>query len=144
MRETLLEGVPFRLKYLGMTLVEEPKGEEVSAMAVKRITATVSLTLSHSRSVTLHDWAPSCNVSLSCWLYGMRGDDPPPSAMGIGWGGKYNHGIWPVYWGGRSSFSDLQRVCWLCANGGVNVPSVTDWNESMSSLLLSISCVIHG
>lgn len=41
-RETLLEGVLFSLKYLGMTLVEQPKGEELSAAAVKRIVATVS------------------------------------------------------------------------------------------------------
>lgn len=32
----------FNLKYLGMTLVEQPKGEELSAAAVKRIVATVS------------------------------------------------------------------------------------------------------
>lgn len=32
----------FSLKYLGMTLVEQPKGEELSASAVKRIVATVS------------------------------------------------------------------------------------------------------
>jgi hypothetical protein len=31
----------FSLKYLGMTLVERPKGEELSAAAVKRIVATV-------------------------------------------------------------------------------------------------------
>ncbi|XP_029475830.1 low density lipoprotein receptor adapter protein 1 [Rhinatrema bivittatum] len=39
-RETLLEGMAFNLKYLGMTLVEQPKGEELSAAAVKRIVAT--------------------------------------------------------------------------------------------------------
>lgn len=27
-RETLLEGMLFSLKYMGMTLVEQPKGEE--------------------------------------------------------------------------------------------------------------------
>lgn len=42
-RETLLEGMLFNLKYLGMTLVEQPKGEELSAAAVKRIVATVSV-----------------------------------------------------------------------------------------------------
>lgn len=42
-RETLLEGMVFSLKYLGMTLVERPKGEELSAAAVKRIVATVSV-----------------------------------------------------------------------------------------------------
>lgn len=35
----------FNLKYLGMTLVEQPKGEEMSAAAVKRIVATVSLSV---------------------------------------------------------------------------------------------------
>ncbi|KAM4698887.1 low density lipoprotein receptor adapter protein 1 [Discoglossus pictus] len=39
-RETILEGMLFHLKYLGMTLVEQPKGEELSAAAVKRIVAT--------------------------------------------------------------------------------------------------------
>ncbi|KAJ7304325.1 hypothetical protein JRQ81_011872 [Phrynocephalus forsythii] len=34
-RETLLEGMLFNLKYLGMTLVEQPKGEELSAAAAK-------------------------------------------------------------------------------------------------------------
>lgn len=33
----------FSLKYLGMTLVEQPKGEELSAAAIKRIVATVSI-----------------------------------------------------------------------------------------------------
>lgn len=41
-RETLLEGMVFQLKYLGVTMVEQPKGEEVSATAVKRIVTTVS------------------------------------------------------------------------------------------------------
>lgn len=40
-RETLLEGMTFQLKYLGVTMVEQPKGEELSAAAVKRIVATV-------------------------------------------------------------------------------------------------------
>ncbi|XP_027021612.2 low density lipoprotein receptor adapter protein 1b isoform X2 [Tachysurus fulvidraco] len=39
-RETLLEGMVFQLKYLGVTLVEQPKGEELSAAAVKRIVTT--------------------------------------------------------------------------------------------------------
>ena len=49
-RETLLEGMVFQLKYLGVTLVEQPKGEELSAAAVKRIVATVSQT--HGRACT--------------------------------------------------------------------------------------------
>lgn len=40
-RETILEGMTFNLRHLGMTLVDEPKGEELSAAAVKRIVATV-------------------------------------------------------------------------------------------------------
>lgn len=39
-RETLLEGMTFNLRYLGMTLVDQPKGEELSAAAVKRVVAT--------------------------------------------------------------------------------------------------------
>lgn len=39
--ETLVEGMAFQLKYLGVTMVEQPKGEELSAAAVKRIVATV-------------------------------------------------------------------------------------------------------
>lgn len=31
----------FNLRHLGMTLVDQPKGEELSAAAVKRIVATV-------------------------------------------------------------------------------------------------------
>ncbi|XP_073678279.1 low density lipoprotein receptor adapter protein 1a isoform X1 [Garra rufa] len=39
-RETLLEGMTFNIRHLGMTLVDQPKGEELSAAAVKRIVAT--------------------------------------------------------------------------------------------------------
>ncbi|XP_059365844.1 low density lipoprotein receptor adapter protein 1-B-like isoform X4 [Carassius carassius] len=39
-RETLQEGMTFNLRHLGMTLVDQPKGEELSAAAVKRIVAT--------------------------------------------------------------------------------------------------------
>lgn len=48
-RETLLEGMSFQLKYLGVTMVEQPKGEELSAAAVKRIVATVR----HARTSSL-------------------------------------------------------------------------------------------
>lgn len=44
-RETILEGMTFNLRHLGMTLVDQPKGEELSAAAVKRIVATVSAQL---------------------------------------------------------------------------------------------------
>ncbi|XP_013877147.1 low density lipoprotein receptor adapter protein 1-A isoform X2 [Austrofundulus limnaeus] len=37
-RETIVEGMTFNLGHLGMTLVDEPKGAELSAAAVKRIT----------------------------------------------------------------------------------------------------------
>uniref|UniRef100_A0A8C2VSJ3 Low density lipoprotein receptor adaptor protein 1 n=1 Tax=Chinchilla lanigera TaxID=34839 RepID=A0A8C2VSJ3_CHILA len=47
-RETLLEGMLFTLKYLGMTLVERPKGEELSAAAVKRIVSQ------HSENLECH------------------------------------------------------------------------------------------
>ncbi|XP_053919951.1 low density lipoprotein receptor adapter protein 1 isoform X2 [Cuculus canorus] len=40
MQEPLLEGMCFTLKYLGMTLVEKPKGEEMAAAAIRRIVAT--------------------------------------------------------------------------------------------------------
>lgn len=40
-RETILEGMTFNLRHLGMTLVDQPKGEDLSAAAVKRIVATV-------------------------------------------------------------------------------------------------------
>lgn len=49
-RETLLEGMVFHLKYLGVTMVEQPKGEELSAAAVKRIVATVRGTNLHTFS----------------------------------------------------------------------------------------------
>ncbi|XP_068935218.1 low density lipoprotein receptor adapter protein 1 isoform X2 [Petaurus breviceps papuanus] len=52
-RETLLEGMLFNLKYLGMTLVEQPKGEELSAAAVKRIVATAKASGKKLRKVTL-------------------------------------------------------------------------------------------
>lgn len=40
-RETILEGMTFNLRHLGMTLVDQPKGEDLSAAAVKRIVVTV-------------------------------------------------------------------------------------------------------
>ncbi|XP_049630920.1 low density lipoprotein receptor adapter protein 1 [Suncus etruscus] len=52
-RETLLEGMLFNLKYLGMTLVEQPKGEELSAAAVKRIAATSKASGKKPQKVTL-------------------------------------------------------------------------------------------
>ncbi|CAL8286053.1 unnamed protein product [Lota lota] len=52
-RETLLEGMVFQLKYLGVTLVEQPKGEELSATAVKRIVATAKASGKKLQKVTL-------------------------------------------------------------------------------------------
>ncbi|XP_076830119.1 low density lipoprotein receptor adapter protein 1b isoform X2 [Brachyhypopomus gauderio] len=52
-RETLLEGVVFQLRYLGVTLVEQPKGEELSAAAVKRIVATAKASGRKLQKVTL-------------------------------------------------------------------------------------------
>ncbi|KTF93335.1 hypothetical protein cypCar_00019682, partial [Cyprinus carpio] len=43
----------FQLKYLGMTLVEEPKGEELSTAAVKRIVATAKAGGKKLQKVTL-------------------------------------------------------------------------------------------
>lgn len=42
-RETLVDGMTFNLRHMRMTLVDQPKGEEVSAAAIKRIVATVLL-----------------------------------------------------------------------------------------------------
>lgn len=50
----------FQLKYLGVTMVEQPKGEELSAAAVKRIVATVRgryelfINYGLTRSILLH------------------------------------------------------------------------------------------
>ncbi|KAF5896604.1 low density lipoprotein receptor adapter protein 1 isoform X2, partial [Clarias magur] len=52
-RETLLEGMVFQLKYLGVTLVEQPKGEELSAAAVKRVVATAKASGKKLQKVTL-------------------------------------------------------------------------------------------
>ncbi|KAK6327953.1 hypothetical protein J4Q44_G00035990 [Coregonus suidteri] len=39
MTETVVDGMTFNLRHLGMTLVDQPKGEDLSAAAVKRIVA---------------------------------------------------------------------------------------------------------
>ncbi|XP_015248561.1 PREDICTED: low density lipoprotein receptor adapter protein 1 isoform X1 [Cyprinodon variegatus] len=52
-RETLVEGMVFHLKYLGVTMVEQPKGEELSAAAVKRIVATAKASGKKLQKVTL-------------------------------------------------------------------------------------------
>lgn len=48
-KETLLEGMAFNVKYLGMTLVGQPKGEDMASAAIRRIVATVS----HSYSLLM-------------------------------------------------------------------------------------------
>lgn len=42
-KETLLEGMVFNVKYLGMTLVGQPKGEDMASAAIRRIVTTVSV-----------------------------------------------------------------------------------------------------
>lgn len=51
MQEPLLEGMCFTLKYLGMTLVETPKGEDMAAAAIRRIVATVRGRVERSQSI---------------------------------------------------------------------------------------------
>lgn len=52
-RETILEGMTFNLRHLGMTLVDQPKGEDLSAAAVKRIVATVRTGIKRAKSVKM-------------------------------------------------------------------------------------------
>uniref|UniRef100_A0A3P9MLT8 Low density lipoprotein receptor adaptor protein 1a n=1 Tax=Oryzias latipes TaxID=8090 RepID=A0A3P9MLT8_ORYLA len=52
-RETILEGMTFNLRHLGMTLVDQPKGQELSASAVKRIVATAKASGKKPQKVSL-------------------------------------------------------------------------------------------
>uniref|UniRef100_A0A3Q4BZI1 Uncharacterized protein n=1 Tax=Mola mola TaxID=94237 RepID=A0A3Q4BZI1_MOLML len=52
-RETILEGMTFNLRQLGMTLVDQPKGEDLSAAAVKRIVATAKASGKKPQKVAL-------------------------------------------------------------------------------------------
>ncbi|XP_007552995.1 low density lipoprotein receptor adapter protein 1-B isoform X1 [Poecilia formosa] len=52
-KETLLEGMVFNVKYLGMTLVGQPKGEEMASAAIRRIVATARASAKKFRKVTL-------------------------------------------------------------------------------------------
>lgn len=52
-RETILEGMTFNLRHLGMTLVDQPKGQELSAAAVKRIVATAKASGKKPQKVSL-------------------------------------------------------------------------------------------
>uniref|UniRef100_A0A8C7YDY2 Si:dkey-71h2.2 n=1 Tax=Oryzias sinensis TaxID=183150 RepID=A0A8C7YDY2_9TELE len=52
-KETLLEGMVFNVKYLGMTLVGQPKGEDMASAAIRRIVATARASTKKFRKVTL-------------------------------------------------------------------------------------------
>ncbi|XP_030051395.1 low density lipoprotein receptor adapter protein 1-B isoform X2 [Microcaecilia unicolor] len=52
-KETLQEGMAFQLKYLGMTLVEKPKGEDMAAAAVRRIITMARAEAKKFQKVTL-------------------------------------------------------------------------------------------
>uniref|UniRef100_A0A8C6WDX4 Low density lipoprotein receptor adaptor protein 1a n=1 Tax=Neogobius melanostomus TaxID=47308 RepID=A0A8C6WDX4_9GOBI len=52
-RETILEGMTFNLRHLGMTLVDQPKGQELSAAAVKRIIATAKASGKKPQKISL-------------------------------------------------------------------------------------------
>ncbi|XP_007256703.3 low density lipoprotein receptor adapter protein 1 isoform X2 [Astyanax mexicanus] len=53
-KETLLEGMVFNVKYLGMTLVGQPKGEDMAAAAIRRIVTTARASAKKFRKVTLN------------------------------------------------------------------------------------------
>lgn len=52
-KETLLEGMVFNVKYLGMTLVGQPKGEDMASAAIRRIVAMVSFKRTHCHITAL-------------------------------------------------------------------------------------------
>ncbi|XP_031437392.1 low density lipoprotein receptor adapter protein 1 isoform X2 [Clupea harengus] len=52
-KETLLEGMVFNVKYLGMTLVGQPKGEDMATAAIRRIVTTARASAKKFRKVTL-------------------------------------------------------------------------------------------
>ncbi|KAM4771285.1 low density lipoprotein receptor adapter protein 1-B-like [Rhinophrynus dorsalis] len=52
-KETLLEGMVFHLKYLGMTLVDKPKGEDMAAAAIRRIITMARVSAKKFRKVVL-------------------------------------------------------------------------------------------
>ncbi|XP_057679262.1 low density lipoprotein receptor adapter protein 1 isoform X2 [Corythoichthys intestinalis] len=52
-KETLLEGMAFNVKYLGMTLVGQPKGEDMAAAAIRRIVTMARAGAKKFRKVTL-------------------------------------------------------------------------------------------
>ncbi|XP_041832393.1 low density lipoprotein receptor adapter protein 1 isoform X2 [Melanotaenia boesemani] len=52
-KETLLEGMMFNVKYLGMTMVGQPKGEDMASAAIRRIVAMARAGAKKFRKVTL-------------------------------------------------------------------------------------------
>ncbi|MGH0144309.1 UNVERIFIED_CONTAM: hypothetical protein FKN15_058029 [Acipenser sinensis] len=48
-----MEGMVFSVKYLGMTLVEQPKGEEMASAAIRRIVSTARASAKKFQKVTL-------------------------------------------------------------------------------------------
>ncbi|KAM6954015.1 low density lipoprotein receptor adapter protein 1 [Aplochiton taeniatus] len=52
-KETLLEGMVFNVKYLGMTMVGQPKGEDMAAAAIRRIVTMARASARKFRKVTL-------------------------------------------------------------------------------------------
>ncbi|XP_072559036.1 low density lipoprotein receptor adapter protein 1 isoform X1 [Paramormyrops kingsleyae] len=52
-KETLLEGMVFNVKYLGMTLVGQPKGEDMASAAIRRIVTMARASAKKFRKVTL-------------------------------------------------------------------------------------------
>ncbi|XP_063758933.1 low density lipoprotein receptor adapter protein 1 isoform X1 [Eleginops maclovinus] len=52
-KETLLEGMVFNVKYLGMTMVGQPKGEDMASAAIRRIVTTARASAKKFRKVTL-------------------------------------------------------------------------------------------
>ncbi|KAL3052580.1 low density lipoprotein receptor adapter protein 1 isoform X1 [Trematomus bernacchii] len=52
-KETLQDGMVFNVKYLGMTLVGQPKGEDMASAAIRRIVTTARASAKKFRKVTL-------------------------------------------------------------------------------------------
>lgn len=75
MQEPLLEGMCFTLKYLGMTLVEKPKGEDMAAAAIRRIVATV-------RAGAVPRWRRA-NSEPSSGLGEVSGPSPDPRGTAL-------------------------------------------------------------
>ena len=77
-KPVVIEGMNFTSKYIGMTLVDESKGEEMAGTAIKRIVTAVRLSDLFAITIWSHiqstlDFANSCfttfrlNVSSICF-----------------------------------------------------------------------------